>query len=53
MIEKIVLFDIVGKKIKELSGTVTEISVMELQNGIYVLQITSEKQTHTLKFIKK
>ena len=50
-VEKVTIYNITGKKVFETNKSTFHIET--LQNGIYVLQIQSEKGTATRKLIKK
>lgn len=50
-LEKVMIFDSVGRKISETKNT--EIDVSNLKEGLYFFQIKTTKRTVTKKFLKK
>ena len=52
-VEKMVIVDMLGKKILEQNGNLSAINIAALQQGLYVLQIVSEGKTFSYKFVKK
>ena len=46
------ILNISGQKVKEFAA-VTTISVQDLPNGLYFIQVVSNKNTFTQKFIKQ
>lgn len=50
-VEKVMIFDSVGRKISETKNT--EIDVSNLKEGLYFFQIKTTKRTVTKKFLKK
>lgn len=51
-IEKIEIYNIIGKKVKEFTKQKNKYSVQELPEGIYLIQITTEKGIGTTKILK-
>ena len=51
-ITKIQVYNVIGKKVKEYLKSQKEYSIQELPEGIYILQIYTEKGVGTTKFIK-
>ncbi|HOZ75929.1 MAG TPA: T9SS type A sorting domain-containing protein [Flavobacterium sp.] len=49
---KATIIDATGKKILEQTGDLDQISVSNIQPGMYLLQITSDSKTYVHKFIK-
>jgi hypothetical protein len=50
------IFDISGKKVKEFTAIKNihkNVDVIDLQTGIYVLRVTTQRKTSTIKFIKE
>lgn len=52
-IEKIMVFDVSGKKIMEENLNTTSINIQNFQSGMYFLQIESNGKTSQTKFIKQ
>src|SRR5690554_4952976 len=52
-ITSIVVMDITGKAVKTLSAEASIINVSQLVNGVYFLQLHTDKGTTTKKFVKK
>jgi hypothetical protein len=52
-IDRVVIFDLVGKKITDTQGrNINEINVTHLRNGMYLLQVFIGDEKQTKKFIK-
>lgn len=55
--EKTILtvFDVLGKKIysKELDQLVTTLDVSRWNNGVYLVRVTTDKETQTKRFVKQ
>ncbi|MGV3696410.1 ELWxxDGT repeat protein [Flavobacterium sp.] len=49
---KLDLFDILGKKIKNINNT-NDLGVSEISNGIYILKVTTDKSVQTKKIVIK
>jgi hypothetical protein len=52
-IERVEIYNIQGQLIKMKNTNISEISTMDLSNGLYMLRITSDKGVSTHKFIKQ
>jgi alpha-tubulin suppressor-like RCC1 family protein len=52
-IKKVTVYNLTGKKIVEQIGNGNELNVQELQEGIYLLKIESDKGCQQMKFIKQ
>lgn len=52
-IERIAVCDLSGKQIFQIDGGAEKIDVSALQQGVYLLQVATENQLQTLKFIKQ
>jgi alpha-tubulin suppressor-like RCC1 family protein len=50
---KLVVTDMLGKKILEQNGNATQINVSELQKGLYVLQVYSDGEVSNYKFVRE
>ncbi len=53
MINKISLYDVDGKLVFMNIGNLNSIDITSLKKGIYVMQISSEKKTESIKVIKE
>jgi hypothetical protein len=53
IVKSIALFDILGKKIIEISNNFDHIDVSNLQKGLYLVKIETEKGSFTEKLIKQ
>jgi len=53
MIQKIVVYDVMGKTVIEQNDNVAQIDFSNITKGLYLLKITSEKETIIKKIIKK
>ena len=51
-VEKITVFSITGQKHKEVTNS-RELSLSELQNGVYLIQVKNADQSHVFKVIKQ
>ena len=52
-ITKMVVIDMLGKKVVEQNDAALQIDVSQLQNGLYVLQVYSENGVFSYKFVKE
>jgi hypothetical protein len=52
-IQKVSIFDIAGKQLKQQVGNVTSIAVDDLNSGFYLLEITIDGKTTIKKFVKQ
>jgi alpha-tubulin suppressor-like RCC1 family protein len=52
-LDKITITDLAGKKIMEQNGSTNQINVSQLQQGMYLLKITSKGENSVTKFIKQ
>lgn len=54
-IQSVSIFNLLGQKVLDqtIQGTSEEINVANLKTGAYIMQVTSEGQTGTYKFIKQ
>lgn len=52
-IEKIIIFDALGNIVLEQKKIISEINIQNLNDGLYLIQITSENKKFDYKFIKK
>jgi hypothetical protein len=53
IIQKIVVYDVMGKTVIDQNGTIAQIDFSNITNGLYLVKITSEKETIVKKIIKK
>jgi len=51
-VEKITVFSITGQKHKEVTNS-RELSLSELQNGVYLIQVKNADQSHVFKVVKQ
>ncbi|MES2812342.1 MAG: T9SS type A sorting domain-containing protein [Bacteroidota bacterium] len=51
-IDTVSIIDLTRKKVLEQKGGNTQIDVQQLENGIYIMKITSEEKSYLGKFIK-
>lgn len=52
-IHKVIITDMLGKKVRELNGSLSEIAVQDLANGLYAIQVIADSGTYHSKFIKQ
>lgn len=52
-IKEIVVYNLLGQKIKQYHSAVNTIDISDIANGIYVINITTDKGVTTKKFIKE
>ena len=52
-IDKVILYDISGRAVKEYQNITNGISISSLEKGIYIMQTFSGKQSQTEKIIIK
>jgi alpha-tubulin suppressor-like RCC1 family protein len=52
-IQKVVIYDVVGKQVKFQEGNTSSIAVDDLKSGFYFLEITIDGKSETKKFVKQ
>ena len=52
-INKIIITDLLGRKILEQKGTITEVNIKELEKGLYQVILFSGEKSYSSKFIKE
>ncbi len=52
-IKEVVVYNLLGQKIKQYHSAVNTIDISDIANGIYVINITTDKGVTTKKFIKE
>ena len=52
-IQKVEIYSVLGKKIKEIERSFNNINVDDLSSGLYLLKIYSENQSFTTKILKE
>lgn len=53
IIQKIVVYDVMGKTVIEQNGNIAQIDFSNITSGLYLVKITSEKEIIVKKIIKK
>ncbi|MFN8273326.1 MAG: T9SS type A sorting domain-containing protein [Flavobacteriaceae bacterium] len=51
-VNKVIISDLVGKKIMEMPLTNSQISIESLRDGVYVIEIICDAKSHKTKFVK-
>ncbi|MBO4542321.1 MAG: T9SS type A sorting domain-containing protein, partial [Bacteroidales bacterium] len=52
-IKEVVVYNLLGQKIKQYHSAINTIDISDIANGIYVINITTDKGVTTKKFIKE
>ena len=52
-IKEVVVYNLLGQKIKQYHSAINTIDISDMANGIYVINITTDKGVTTKKFIKE
>lgn len=53
IIDKIIITDLSGKKVRRKKGNDKQINVQKPQKGVYIIQMFSEEKSSSMKFLKQ